>query len=116
MVKKNKKLIIGAIVQARCNSTRLRNKILYKINNISLIEILVTRLKNSKKLNKVIVATSKHSSNNKLANILNRLVLPEPFLPLMIVAILFSTLKFRFLKTIVEPLLQVILFARIILQ
>ena len=55
-----------------CNSTRLRNKILYKINNISLIEILVTRLKNSKKLNKVIVATSKHSSNNKLSNILKK--------------------------------------------
>ena len=41
---KKKKLVIGAIIQARCNSIRLPNKVLFEINNVPCIEILVKRL------------------------------------------------------------------------
>ena len=50
-----------AIIQARTNSIRLPNKIMFKINNMMLIEILYRRLKKSKKLNEIIIATTKDS-------------------------------------------------------
>ena len=50
-----------AIVQARLNSTRLPGKVMYKINGTPLIEILYKRLKKSKKLDDVIIATNKNS-------------------------------------------------------
>ena len=50
-----------AIIQARLNSTRLPGKVMYKINNIPTIEILYKRLKKSKKLNDVVIATNKKS-------------------------------------------------------
>ena len=46
MVKQN---ITGVIIQARLNSKRFPGKILKKINNKSVIEILIKRLKTSKK-------------------------------------------------------------------
>ena len=52
-----------AIIQARTNSIRLPNKILFKINNMMLIEILYRRLKKSKKLNEIVIATTKESKN-----------------------------------------------------
>ncbi len=52
-----------AIIQARTNSIRLPNKILFKINNMMLIEILYKRLKKSKKLNEIVIATTKESKN-----------------------------------------------------
>ena len=45
MVKKN----ISVIIQARYNSTRFPGKILKKINNLTLLEILIKRLLRSKK-------------------------------------------------------------------
>lgn len=50
-----------AIIQARLNSTRLPGKVMYKINNIPAIEILYKRLKKSKKLDDVVIATNKKS-------------------------------------------------------
>ena len=47
-LKKNK---IVAIVQARCGSIRLPNKIMKKIDGIPSIELLYNRLKLSKELN-----------------------------------------------------------------
>ena len=52
-----------AIIQARTNSIRLPNKIMFKINNMMLIEILYRRLKKSKKLNEIVIATTKESKN-----------------------------------------------------
>ena len=52
-----------AIIQARTNSIRLPNKIMFKINNMTLIEILYRRLKKSKKLNEIVIATTKESKN-----------------------------------------------------
>jgi len=55
-----------AIVQARMNSTRLPGKVLKKINDRTLIEILLQRLSKSKSIDKIILATSKSDSNDIL--------------------------------------------------
>ena len=59
-----------AIIQARQNSVRLPGKVMYKINNIPVIEILYKRLKKSKKLDDIIIATNKKSPN--LVNFLKK--------------------------------------------
>ena len=56
----NKKI---AIIQARLNSVRLPNKILLKINGTPLIEILYKRLKRSKELDDIVIATTRDSKN-----------------------------------------------------
>ena len=52
-----------AIIQARTNSIRLPSKILYKINGMPIIEILYKRLKKSKELDAVVIATTKKSKD-----------------------------------------------------
>lgn len=47
-----------AIIQARYNSTRFEGKILKKICNRTLLEILILRLKKSKLIDKIVVATT----------------------------------------------------------
>ena len=51
------KLII--VIPARMGSKRFKGKVLKKINNITLIEILLKRLKKVKKIQKTVIATSK---------------------------------------------------------
>tara|TARA_Y100000768_G_C23978153_1_gene684194 strand:+ start:458 stop:2482 length:2025 start_codon:yes stop_codon:yes gene_type:complete len=62
--------MICAIIQARCESVRFPFKVLSKINGKTLIEILVDRLKKSKYLDRIIIATSNDKSNKKLIKIL----------------------------------------------
>ena len=57
--------MICAIIQARCESVRFPFKVLSKINGKTLIEILVDRLKKSKYLDRIIIATSNDKSNKK---------------------------------------------------
>ncbi len=64
----NKKNLI-AFIQARCESERFPNKIFYKIKNLSLIEILLKRLKRSKYINKIVILSYKSNLNSKLTNI-----------------------------------------------
>ena len=52
------------IIQARTGSTRFRNKILNKKNNFTLLEILIKRLKRSKKIRKIVVATTTLKADN----------------------------------------------------
>ena len=52
MVKLNIKKV-DAVIQARYGSSRLPGKILYKINNKSLLDILIIRLKKSKYINRI---------------------------------------------------------------
>ena len=59
-----------AIIQARTNSVRLPSKVMYKINGMPLIEILYKRLKKSKKLDNIVIATTKKSKT--LANFLKK--------------------------------------------
>lgn len=54
------------IVQARLSSKRLPAKMLKKILNKTLIDRVLLQISKSKKIKKIIVATSKHYSDNKL--------------------------------------------------
>lgn len=54
------------IIQARCGSKRLNRKIFKKIKNISIIERVINRLKKSKKISKIIVATSVNQSDDEV--------------------------------------------------
>lgn len=60
---------ILAITQARVGSTRLPRKILKKIKNKSLLEIHLERLKNSKTISKIIVATTFESDSNLILDV-----------------------------------------------
>lgn len=64
--------MIGAIIQARCESIRFPNKILSEVNGVTLIEILLKRVLKSKLIDTVIVATSSHISNKNLIEILKK--------------------------------------------
>jgi len=62
-----------AIIQARCNSQRFTNKILTIIYGKPLIEHVISRVKKAKKITKVIVATSKNKSDDKLVKYLKKI-------------------------------------------
>ncbi len=63
---------IVAIVEARLNSRRLPNKVLKKIKKKELISIVLERLKLSKKIHQIVVATTKNKKDMKLVNFLKR--------------------------------------------
>ena len=58
-----------AIVQARCGSTRLRGKILKKVKSLSFFEILIKRLKKSKQIDKIIIATTTKKIDDKIIDL-----------------------------------------------
>ena len=66
MVKIQKYLII---VQARFKSSRFEGKILKKFNKYSLLEILIKRLKESKKFIKVVVACTHDTRDDEIVKI-----------------------------------------------
>ncbi len=68
-----KKKITAAIIQARYGSKRFPGKILKEVSNISIIEILINRLKKSKKLDKIIVACTNNPKDKKIIKICKRL-------------------------------------------
>ena len=61
-----------AIIQARCKSKRFKNKVLKFFLGKPIIQHVVDNVKKSKKLNKVIVATSKNKSDDKLIKYLKK--------------------------------------------
>lgn len=61
-----------AIIQARLGSSRLPGKILKKINNKTLLEFLIDRLKLSKKIDKIVIATTSSIKDKKILNILKQ--------------------------------------------
>ena len=60
---------VDIIVQARCNSSRLKNKILLKIGGKTLLEYHMERLLNSKLANKIIVATTENKEDDKIVEL-----------------------------------------------
>ena len=54
------------VVQARCGSKRLKRKIFEKIKNVSIIERVINNLKKSKKISKIIIATSKTKEDDEV--------------------------------------------------
>ncbi|MDA7541818.1 aminotransferase class III-fold pyridoxal phosphate-dependent enzyme [Gammaproteobacteria bacterium] len=64
---------VVAIVQARMGSTRLPNKVMKKICDIPMIELLLSRLALSKELDQIVVATSTNKINLPLVNHVEKL-------------------------------------------
>jgi len=63
---------IGAIIQARTSSTRLPGKVLKELpynSGITCLEQVIRRLKKSKRLNGIIIATTKETEDNPIINI-----------------------------------------------
>jgi spore coat polysaccharide biosynthesis protein SpsF (cytidylyltransferase family) len=54
------------IIQARYSSKRLRGKVLKKIYGLSVLERVYNLVKKSKKISKIIIATSKQASDKKI--------------------------------------------------
>lgn len=67
-----KKHRIVAIIQARMGSTRLPGKVLKKIGNKTIIEIIIDRLKRSNLIDQIIVATSKNHLDDYLVKYLEK--------------------------------------------
>lgn len=66
---------IGTIIQARTSSTRLPEKVLKELpyaSGITCLEQVIRRLKKSKKLNNIIVATTKEKEDNEIINIVKK--------------------------------------------
>ena len=61
-----------AIVQARYFASRLPGKVLKKINNKTVLEILIKRLLKSKKISKVIIACSSNKMDKEIIKIENK--------------------------------------------
>ena len=54
----------GAIIEARMGSARLPGKVMMKIKNVPIISLLIDRLKEVKKIKKIIVATTVSKSDD----------------------------------------------------
>lgn len=59
---------IIAIVEARMSSKRLPGKVMLKIKNETILSILINRIKNSKQIDDIVVATTKNSVDQKIVN------------------------------------------------
>ena len=62
-----------AIIQARYNSTRFPGKVVKKIGNQTILEILIKRLSKSKRISKIIVACSNNPSDKAIVDVCNKL-------------------------------------------
>ena len=54
------------IIQARCGSKRLRRKIFKKIKNIRIIDMVINKVKKSKKIYYIIIVTSKYKVDDDI--------------------------------------------------
>ena len=63
---------IGAVIVARLNSSRLPNKALKKISGEESLSLLIKRIKKCKKIDEIILATSKNKNDQKLERIASR--------------------------------------------
>lgn len=64
--------MIAAVIQARMNSTRLPGKILIQVCGKPFLQHLIERIKNSKKINKIIVATSLNKEDDVIEEFCNK--------------------------------------------
>jgi spore coat polysaccharide biosynthesis protein SpsF len=68
--------MITAIIQARMGSTRLPGKVLKKIKGKTLLEILVERLRQAKKIDQIIIATSTDKKNLAIVKLAKKINCP----------------------------------------
>lgn len=59
MARFKKNINIVCVIQCRIGSTRLKKKSLRKLGNYSIIEWVVRRVKKSKRINEIYIATTK---------------------------------------------------------
>jgi len=64
--------VITAIIQARMGATRLPGKVLKILNNKSLLEFQLERIKLSERIQEIIVATTNESADDEIASLCNR--------------------------------------------
>jgi len=70
---------VGAIIQARTSSTRLPQKVLKYLpydSDITVLEQVICRLKNSNKLDEIIVATTKDADDENIVDIAKKWKIP----------------------------------------
>lgn len=58
--------VIAAVIQARMNSSRLPGKIMLKVCNKTLLEHMIDRIKLSKTIDKIIIATTINNQDNEI--------------------------------------------------
>ena len=73
LVKRFIELKLIVIIQARTNSKRFNNKVLYKVYNKPIVWHVVSKIKKSKNVKKIIVATSNNKTDDKLVNYLAKI-------------------------------------------
>ena len=57
-------------IEARFDSTRLPGKVIYPLSSTkTVLDILIHRIKKSKNVNKIILATSKNKNNHKIIKV-----------------------------------------------
>ncbi len=61
------------IIQARMGSTRLPNKVLKKVKGIHLLQYEIDRARQAKKIDKIVIATSDKSADNKIENLFKKI-------------------------------------------
>ena len=67
---------VDAIIQARLSSTRLPGKMLMKISGKTLLEHVIERIKSSKYIDKIIVATTTNKNDDQICKLLDNLEIP----------------------------------------
>ncbi|MEW6407114.1 MAG: glycosyltransferase family protein [Patescibacteria group bacterium] len=67
---------IGCIIQARMNSHRLFGKVLVKICGKSILEHIIERIKESKYIQEIIIATSSSGINDPIRDLGNKINIP----------------------------------------
>jgi len=63
-----KNLNVGFLITGRLKSTRLKRKILLKIKGKTILSHMIDRIKQSKKVSKIIICTSKNKQDRELKN------------------------------------------------
>lgn len=61
------------IIQARTGSTRLPRKVLLKVDGVSMLEYEIKRIKQSKKIDKIVVATTTKQEDDKIEKLCNKI-------------------------------------------
>lgn len=61
-----------AVIQARISSKRLPGKVLMQVNKKPMLLYLVNRLRHIKKINKIIISTSRSAEDNKIVEFCNK--------------------------------------------
>jgi len=75
MLELARKKIVGAVIQARLSSTRLPEKVLLTLpygSKTTICEHIIRRLKKSKNIDKIIIATTLNAEDRKIINIANK--------------------------------------------